>query len=188
MLVLIEEKHIGFHWLVAIRTMQLIRCTGKLQKEMGLRKSDLSEETPRFSYLGSWYANLTYIDGRKCVVFTNGKTLFNFIATDVSRAEIKELDSLFKALLLCVLSDEGFEPAVIEKIMAEYETVAYAKTNSRSVLASMNDIIFSYKRFIQRVGGVHSYAVPEIIRHLNRMPLKALGFEYPVDVLREMFP
>jgi hypothetical protein len=65
---------------------------------MGLKKSDLSEETPKFSYLGSWYANLIYIGGRKCVVFTNGKTLFNFIATDVSRAEIRELDSLCYAL------------------------------------------------------------------------------------------
>jgi hypothetical protein len=170
-----------------IEAMQLIRCTGKLQKEMGLKKSDMSEEIPSFSYLGSWYANLIYIDGRKCVVFTNDKTLFNFIATDVSRAEIRELDSLFKELLLCVLSYEGFEPAVKVKIMAEYETVAYAKTNSRSVLASMNDIIFCYKRFIQREGGVHCYAIPEMIRRLNRMPLKALGFKYPVDVLREMY-
>ena len=42
--------------------MQLIRCTGKLQKEMGLKKSDLCEAIPKFSYLGSWHANLIFID------------------------------------------------------------------------------------------------------------------------------
>jgi len=30
--------------------MQLIRCTKKLQNEMGLKSSDLCAEEPRFSY------------------------------------------------------------------------------------------------------------------------------------------
>ena len=64
--------------------MQLMRCTKKLQKEMGLKQSDLCEEEPRFSYLGPWHANLIYIDRRKCVLFVNDNTLFNFIAPDLS--------------------------------------------------------------------------------------------------------
>jgi len=46
--------------------MQLIHCTGKLRKEMGLKKADLCEVVPIFSYLGPWHANLMYIDRRKC--------------------------------------------------------------------------------------------------------------------------
>jgi hypothetical protein len=168
--------------------MQLIRCTGKLQKEMGLKKSDLCEVVPKFSYLGSWHANLIYIDRRKCVVFANDKTLFNFIATDVSRAQIRELDTLFRGLLHCVLSDEGFEPAVKEKIVAEYDAVAYAKTNNRSVLGSMNDLIFHYKLLTQNAGGVHSFAVPGIIRQLNRMPMQAISYKFPIVAMRAMYP
>jgi hypothetical protein len=168
--------------------MQLIRCTGKLQKEMGLKKSDLCEVIPKFSYLGPWHANLIFIDRKKCVVFTNDKTLFNFIATDVSRAQIRKLDTLFRGLLQCVLSNEGFGPAVKEKIMAEYDVVAYAKTNNRSVLGSMNDLIFHYKLHIQNAGGVHSYAVPGIIRKLNRMSMQAISYKFPIDAMRSMFP
>ena len=73
--------------------MQLIRCTGKLQKEMGLKKTDLLEAEPHFSYLGSWHANLIHIDRRKCVLFVNDKTLFNFIAPDVYRTEIRNLNN-----------------------------------------------------------------------------------------------
>ena len=58
--------------------MQLIRCTKKLQKEMGLKQSDLCAEEPCFSYLGSWHVNLIHFDRRKCVLFVNDKTLFNF--------------------------------------------------------------------------------------------------------------
>ena len=63
--------------------MQLIRCTKKLQKEMGLKSSDLCTEEPRFSYLGSWHANLIHIDRRKCVLFVNDKTLFNFTESNI---------------------------------------------------------------------------------------------------------
>ena len=76
--------------------MQLIQCTKKLQKEMGLKQSDLYVEEPRFLCLGPWHANLIHIDQRKCVLFVNNKTLFNFIAPDVSRAQIRELEKLFK--------------------------------------------------------------------------------------------
>jgi hypothetical protein len=49
--------------------MQLIRCTKKLQKEMGLRKEDLVTTAPEISCLGGWHANLLHIDSRKCVLF-----------------------------------------------------------------------------------------------------------------------
>ncbi|MEA3414914.1 MAG: hypothetical protein U9R02_01980 [Thermodesulfobacteriota bacterium] len=96
--------------------MQLIRCTKKLQKEMGLKKVELAESEPKFSFLGSWHANLLHIDRRKCALFVNDKTLFNFLVPDVSRSQIRKLDSLFKGYLECVLSEEGFSKAVKTRI------------------------------------------------------------------------
>jgi len=167
--------------------MQLIRCTGKLQKEMGLKKVELLEVEPKVSYLGSWHANLIYIYRRKCILFVNDKTLFNFIAPDVSRAEIKNLAVLFKSYLPCVLSDADFDASAIEKIMSEYDEISYAKTNSRSVLGSLNDLTFHYKYNIQDAGGVHSYEVPSIIRRLNKMPMGAIAYAYPLDALKTMY-
>ena len=140
--------------------MQLIRCTKKLQKEMGLKQSDLCAEEPRFSYLGPWHANLIHIDRRKCVLFINDKTLFNFIVPDVARAQIRELDKLFMSYLSCVLADAGVAEADRARILSEYDEVGYANTNSKSVLGSMNDLAFHYKYSIQEAGGVHSPAVP----------------------------
>ncbi len=86
--------------------MQLIRCTQKLQKEMGLKKSDLREDEPAWSYLGSWHANVIHIDRRKCILFVNDTTLFNFIAPDVGRVQIRELGTLFRGYLQCVLGEK----------------------------------------------------------------------------------
>jgi hypothetical protein len=167
--------------------MQLIRCTKKLQKEMGLKKPDLLDEEPRFSYLGSWHANLIHIDRRKCILFVNDKTLFNFIVPDVSRVKIKELSVLFKDCLRCVLAEEGISEPVKEKILLEYAEMGYANTNSKRVLGSMNDLAFHYKYHILDEGGVHSCAVPSIISRLNRMPMGALGYEYSIEALRAMY-
>ena len=167
--------------------MQLIHCTGKLRKEMGLKKADLCEVVQIFSYLGPWHANLMYIDRRKCVLFVNDKTLFNFIAADVSRADIRNLGVLFRSLLQCMLSDEGLEASAKEKIMSEYDELGYAKTQNRSVLGSMNDLVFHYKYHIQDAGGVHSYEIPGIIQKLNRMPMGALEYAYPIEALRAMY-
>lgn len=104
---------------------------------------------------------------------SNDKTLFNFIAPDVPRATIRELDKLFRNYLNCILADEDFAEAERTRILSEYEEIGFANTRSKSVLGSMNDLAFHYIYSILEVGGVHSPEVPEIIRRLNRMPMGA---------------
>ena len=166
--------------------MQIIRCTQKLQKEMGLKKSDLAELEPTFSFFGSWHANLLHIDRKKCVLFVNDKTLFNFIVPDINRALIKELSRLFINHFSCVVAAEGLSEKVQEAIKSEYQDLAYAGTNSKSVLGSMNDLAFHYKHHILSEGGIHSAMIPEIIRKLNHMPMGALDYKYPIDAIQSL--
>ena len=166
--------------------MQLLRCTKKLQKEMALKNCDLLENEVSESHLGSWHVNLIHIDRKKCLLFVNDRTLFNFIVPDIPRTQIKKLSSIFKVTLTCVLSDEGISEMKISKIMSEYESIQYANTNNKSVMGSMNDLAFHYKYYIQSEGGVHSYTIPSIIRKLNRLPMGALKFVYPVEALKSV--
>ena len=167
--------------------MQLIRCTKKLQKVMGLKEADLVRHEPEFSFLGSWHANLIHIDRRKCVLFTNDKTLFNFLVPDVVRSQLRDLDKLFRSWFECILSEEGFGSELKVKVLSEYQEIGYAATNSKAVLGSMNDLAFHYKYLLLEGGGVHSCDLPEIIRNLNRMPMGALGYEYSSVALKTLF-
>jgi len=166
--------------------MQLIRCTKKLQKEMGLKKPDLTEAELPLGLLGPWHANLIFIARRKCVLFVNDKTLFNFIVPDVPRKLIRNLDDLFRNYLITILADEGFYPDLIEKILAEYDEIAYANTSSRSILGTMNDLTLNYKFSILNEGGVHSATIPGIIQNLNRMPIIRLNGRYAIEVLKAL--
>ena len=168
--------------------MQLIRCTAKPQKEIGLKKSDLVEANPPFSFLGQWHSNLIYINRRKCILFVNDKTLFNFIVPDMPRSEIRKLDEMFRLNFRCVLFAEGFSDELVEKALKEYASIQYVKSNDRGVLGSANDLAFHYEHGILRCGGVHSAEIPSIIHRLNRMPMsKKVGYIWPAEEIRKLY-
>ena len=151
------------------------------------KQSDLCADEPHFSYLGPWHADLIPIDRRKCVLFVNDKTLLNFTVPDLSRAQIRELDQLFKNYLNCVLADAGIPEADRGGILSEYGEVGDAGTSSKSVLGSMNDLAFHNIYSIREARGVHSPAVPGIIRRLNRMPMGALKYVFPIEALKALY-
>ncbi len=165
--------------------MQLIKCTTKLRKEMGLKDSALFAGEEPSSGLGSWHANLLTIQRHKCVLFANDKTLFNFIAPNVRRSEIRDLHKLFLTYLHPVLAQEGFTPQQRDSIASEYAEIAYAKSNNKSVLGSMNDLAFHYEHRIMMSGSNHSPEMPKIISDLNRMPMGALQYAYPIEMLKQ---
>jgi hypothetical protein len=166
--------------------MQLIRCTKKLQTAMGIKPEALVQYEVESSLLGSWHANLLVINRSKCVLFVNDKTRFSFIIPAVQKGQWHKLDTLFKELLQCVLADEGFDTSIIQQVLSEYDQIGFANTSNRNVIGSMNDLAYHYPVRIEEAGGVHSPMIPEIIRNVNRVPFKAVGFTYPIEVLRNL--
>lgn len=168
--------------------MQLIRCTQKLLEEMAQQQEDLTiRGSDDSSLLGSWHADLIYIDRRKCLLFVNDKTLFNFLIPDVPRRQIREMDKLFLGFLQCILSDEGFDQSIKDDIQSEYRELGYAKTSSKRVLSSMNELAFHYKLHVQAEGGVYRCNLPEIIRKMNRVPMSAIEQVYAIKALKALF-
>lgn len=137
--------------------------------------------------LGPWHANLIFIGGRKTVLFVNDRTRYNFIVPDVTRAQVRNLSAVFAHWFSCVLSDEGFGERARARILEEYREVHFDRTSDRRVLGSMNELAFHYKYSVLDAGGVHSAEVPAIIRNLNRMPSAAIGYRYPVELLRNLY-
>lgn len=168
--------------------MQLIGCTKKLQKEMGLGVKDLSTFEPDDSGLGPWTANLIFVNRRKCILFVNDKTLLNFLIPDLLRKHIRELDRMFLGWLSCTLAEEGYVNSQREEILNEYQEIGYTNTRSRSVLGSMNELSFMYKFSIQAISGLHDPRFPEIIKEMNRIPMGFLGYRVPIEALFETIP
>ena len=161
--------------------MQLIRCTQKLLKELRVKPS---VEGPKSGYIGDWHANLLRVERRKCVLFTQSDTLYSIFVFGLKRADFDRLDEIFRQSLFRRLRIEGFSQIQIEKALDEYETIHFAKTNNRSVLGSMNDLVFQMEGHIISAGGIANLGLDALNDRLNRIPMGALDYRYSIEALQ----
>ena len=164
--------------------MRLIHCTAKLLKELGNPPLQ-NPNTPNPEGLGNWYANLLRIDRRKCILFTNEKTLYSFLIPKVKKENLKNIEEEFLVNLNLNLQSEGFPLDVINKVMQEYQKIGFAKTANRQVLGVMNDFAYAYEFDIMRGGGLDGIRILEINKQINRTPSSPLKYKYPIDMLQE---
>jgi hypothetical protein len=162
--------------------MQLIRCTQKLLKELAV--APVAIENPS-GPLGPWHANLLRIQRRKCVLFTNDSTLFSLFVPGLRKPEFEQLPQILGQSLFRALRLEDFSQQQIEVVLDEIKDLQFAKTNSRSVLGSMNDLAYQVIWIIDSMGGLEECSVDVVNHEINRNPLRAIDpHVYSIDALR----
>lgn len=72
--------------------MRIIHCTQKILKELDVPLVEPDKITHPAEGLGNWYCNLIRIDKRKCLLFTNGKSLYSFLIPNVLKANLKNIE------------------------------------------------------------------------------------------------
>ena len=66
-----------------------LRCTGKLLNLLGKQSVRLVEAPPKSD---DWYANLLWLDRRKCLLITHAGTLFSLFVVDVRIADLRPFE------------------------------------------------------------------------------------------------
>jgi hypothetical protein len=166
--------------------MTLIHCTRKLLKELDVPLVEPDKNTQPTEGIGNWYANLLRIDRKKCLLFTNEKTLYTFLIPKVKKENLKNIEDEFLINLSYNLQAEGFGLEVINGVMHEYQEIGFAKTSNRQVLGSMNEFAFEYDFFISREGGLENARIIEVNKHINRTIKGVLKYKYPIEALRNI--
>jgi len=167
--------------------MRIIHCTQKLLKEIG--NPSLVDILADTEGIGNWYCNLIRIDGKKCLLFTHEKTLYSFLIPNVKKTNLKNIVDEFLVNLSFNLQAEGFGLVVISKIMQGYQDIGFAKTASKKVLGSMNQIAFEWQVLVQMKEGLENIRVLEMNKEMNRtLRSNQTGKEYfyPIEGLREV--
>ena len=167
--------------------MTLIHCTQKLLKELGNPPLQSPADKPNKKGLGNWYANLLRIDRKKCILFTNEKTLYSFLIPKVNKEKLKNIIDEFLFNLNMNLQAEGFPLEVITKVMQEYTDIGFAKTASRHVLGSMNELNFHYEYLIiQRYEGIENIRILGVNKEVNRSLMRGSRHLHPIEMLQEL--
>lgn len=166
--------------------MLLIRCTRKLQQEMGLKTRDIAEPiVVPAEPLAEWYADLVRVGAKKIIVFTHASTLFTIVALDVHRQEIRSLAELLMTQLQTVLTHLEYSKNDLEEIARLGADSTYASTVDRQILGSMNELIRSLKFYVEDRGIENSNAT-DLSMWLSEILLGAIDYEKPIDRFRKL--
>ena len=127
--------------------MKLItfRCTGRVRKRF--KFSDAEAQEPPTSRLGDWYANLLNVGSQRWVLCVNERSLLPVLVP----ARNSEFPHMFPEYLLKALRGIGIPASEATAESDECRLWRVGKTQSRSILGSMNDFSFSFK-YIPRSG------------------------------------
>lgn len=167
--------------------MAVLYCTRKAAKEAGLSEAQLTKDPQDDSPLGSWHVNLFFRRRKKCLMFTNTRTLYSFVVENVKRAAVKDLASLFRKELQRSLFHEEFSAEIIRKVTPANENIQFARASNRSVLSSMNDLIWQHDGYAETVEEQGREDLVAVNRQIDRTPMGMLKYAFPVEKFKELF-
>lgn len=165
--------------------MLYLKCTADVQKVVGLRRENLADAGITDAPLGNWYINRFVSGGRNVYIFMSESTLLSFILFQGQKpVTVQSLPNMLLGGLQQLLEMRGLPRAAINRALAHYESGIFAKTDSRSALGSMNDLVRSYQQMIEFDGGLASCDLTDIIMKLNEMPQRKLDWHNSWDVVQ----
>jgi len=157
--------------------MIIIRGTKKFFSFTGIDPEASLEWADNATHLSEWYVNLFYVQRIKCLLVTHDKTLFSFIVTPVRKKDTVDFLDLFRAGLSKAMFHNKCSSEMIQKVLKECDDIRFYETISRSVLASMNQMVSDAEFWLTKAVE-DPVALADI--ELNSMPIKMLNYEAPL--------
>jgi hypothetical protein len=157
----------------------LLRCTSRLLTTIGGKtKPVLNTAVPAPS--SDFYANMIWIEGRKCLLVTHAGTLFSIFTPDVRANDLRPFGLYVVPLIRDALNSEGLPSNTFGDLVAD--EVELAKTADRSVLGCMNEMAWFSELAIMDAGHIRLLDVAQLNHELRRLILGPLGSAHPIDL------
>jgi len=155
----------------------IIRITQKLAKK--IKAVPAATLPPHENPLRDWTANLFMVSRWQCIILTNSASLYSVIfpGKGVPNGQAF-VDQGMKALDECLTRD-GILGLYKAEITPEIDSAHFCKAGDKSVLASMNQLVFQVKCDLLEMG----HPLPVVNRRLNRIPMSKLKYRYSFDAL-----
>ena len=160
--------------------MLIFHLTKKLQSKLG--NPALSQEHVEASPHLRWYANFFTADRTQYVLTTNAASLFSVVMYKRGLTHDGLYITRFLSTLREHMEHEGLELIYQRCIMPYTGSVMLAKTEDRSALGSMNDMV-NMSKFHLGDPDVSPY---ELTGQLNRTPFSAIDFSYPLEAFAQL--
>lgn len=158
--------------------MMIIRLTQKLAKKIKVAPTDAASRAE--DLFGDWAANLFTVGRTQYIILTHSVSLFSVVFPGRGIGDGDRFVAQALAALGEQMTDAGHGDIFDQHIAPLAEEVRLSKTGDRSLLGSMNDLVQHAKWLLED----HSPSV--VARRLGEIPMGALDYGYPLDVLTEL--
>lgn len=158
----------------------ILRCTAKLQALVG-RLEPGAESLPASG--DDWYANLLWIERRKCLLVTHSETRFSVFAPNVRAAELRPIGPFVVPMIVRQLAAEGLPTDTLGTL--DPSQVKVARTADRSLLGCMNDLALTCEYAVAGAGGLIQLDLAALHRGLQRHLSGARGYVPAIELIAD---
>lgn len=152
----------------------ILRCTGKVLALLQTPKPVPVEASTQDSY-----ANLLWIERRKCLLITHAATMFSVFVPAVRAAQLRPPGPLVVARIHDALSAENLPATALGRLDARDVTVA--PTANRRILGTMNDHASLIEHVITADGGLARCDIDTLHHSLHRTINSVTGYVPPTE-------
>jgi hypothetical protein len=165
--------------------MLFFHCTKKLLQALDLPVLAQPEE-PGDLPLGIWYVNIFIEFKTVFLLFVNDPTLYTVVLHFSGMPNATKVVNSFRENLAMSLASDGVDQRIIQYLLQEHAQAAFVKTTSRSMLGSMNDLIYLFLFHLEDDIAEHNpIDLHKIQSVLNHMPQRKIGWRFSVEAMRE---
>jgi hypothetical protein len=163
----------------------VIHCTKKLLEygKFPIRPVAEVECDPFFR----WHANLFVIQKRKCIILMNDLTRYSLVLYGVKKTTAGNFGETFQDILYRNWLFEGIAKERIDQYIASGGELIFAPTYNRSILGSMNDMIYMTGYRMEDYLPTEEMNILELNKINNGTPMLMLEESYPIDELKAVW-
>lgn len=158
----------------------ILRLTGKLSKKLKTGPLTKIDEDPD-PYL-DWYANLFTAQRYQYILVTEAKSLLSIVMHGGGVTDVDNFIKQFLSQLHEYLNDTGNRLIYERIIVPQTGRIKISKTVNKSVLGSMNDMVYLSKTYLEN----EEIGPWDLMKKINRTPFKAINYAYPEEEFRKM--
>lgn len=161
-------------------SLVILRCTQKVLQLIGKQNVTLTDGPATDD---EWYANLLWIDGRKCLLLAHAGTLFSALIADVRAADLRPSGPFVVPRIEAELSRRTAPTCLLGRL--DPDDVQLAKTADRRVLGFMNEMAFQTEHMIAMNGGIARTDLDAFNHRLRQVLHNRDGYHTALDLVAE---
>jgi hypothetical protein len=160
----------------AVTAMVVLRCTQQLLHR--LKRLDEEPSMKSTTRLGDWYGNVIRMGNRHVLLFISERSRLPVL---IPIRQSSKMATVLPAAVGEMLAWIGVPESLIAEERRQMSEIAFGRTNSRSLLGTMND--FALGARVHFITGRND-SLEGIARALAETPILPLKGECPIDLTR----